>query len=64
MYKSTGDVAKIYGVHISTVQRWVKDGILKNVKKTPGGHFRIWLDGTEMDPPSDDQDKTETEKGK
>lgn len=37
---STGEYAKIIGVHKTTVWRWIRDGRLK-ASKTIGGHYRI-----------------------
>lgn len=37
---STGDVARLLGVSISSVSRWAEAGVLTGTK-TPGGHWRF-----------------------
>ena len=37
---TTGDVARLLGVSISSVVRWADQGVLPS-KKTPGGHWRF-----------------------
>jgi predicted site-specific integrase-resolvase len=44
MYKSTGFLAKEYSVTNETIQNWIKDGKFEKVKKTKGGHYRVWVD--------------------
>ena len=44
MYKSTGFLAKEYSVTNETIQNWIKEGKFEKVKKTKGGHYRIWVD--------------------
>lgn len=44
MFKSTGYVAKKYSVTNQAVQNWIKEGKFDRVKKTKGGHYRIWID--------------------
>jgi putative resolvase len=44
MYKSTGFLAKEYSVTNETIQNWIKDGKFERVKKTKGGHYRVWVD--------------------
>jgi len=43
MYRSTGYIAKKYGVTRETVVNWINDGKFESVKQTPGGHYRIWV---------------------
>jgi excisionase family DNA binding protein len=38
---TTREVARIAGVHASTVRKWVADGVLPWATKTPGGHYRF-----------------------
>lgn len=40
MWKTTGEVARDYGVSRTTILRWIQDGEF-TVRKTRGGHFRI-----------------------
>ena len=44
MYKSTGFLAKEYSVTNETIQNWIKEGKFDKVKKTKGGHYRVWVD--------------------
>jgi len=44
MYKSTGFLAKEYSVTNETIQNWIKEGKFDRVKKTKGGHYRVWVD--------------------
>jgi predicted site-specific integrase-resolvase len=44
MYKPTGFLAKKYAVTNETVQNWIKEGKFERVKKTKGGHYRIWVE--------------------
>jgi len=37
---TTGDVAVIFGVTLTTVKRWAEDGRLPSFR-TPGGHYRF-----------------------
>ncbi len=39
-FLSRGDVARLFGVSVSTVTRWARLGLLKTVR-TPGGHYRF-----------------------
>jgi excisionase family DNA binding protein len=39
-YMTTGEVARILGVGLNTVKRWISSGALRGVQ-TPGGHWRI-----------------------
>jgi len=42
-FLSRGEVAKLFGVSVSTVTRWARTGLLKAVR-TPGGHYRFRAD--------------------
>jgi predicted site-specific integrase-resolvase len=44
MYKSTGFLAKKYSVTNETIQNWIKEGKFEKVKKTKGGHYRVWVE--------------------
>jgi putative resolvase len=44
MYKSTGFLAREYSVTNETIQNWIKEGKFDKVKKTKGGHYRVWID--------------------
>lgn len=48
MYKSTGFLAKEYAVTNETIQNWVREGKFERVKKTKGGHYRIWVDEPQL----------------
>ncbi|HEY6928239.1 MAG TPA: helix-turn-helix domain-containing protein [Thermoanaerobaculia bacterium] len=37
---SRREVARLFGVSVSTVTRWARLGLLKTVR-TPGGHYRF-----------------------
>jgi len=39
-FLSSGEVAKLFGVSVSTVTRWARIGLIKTVR-TPGGHYRF-----------------------
>jgi excisionase family DNA binding protein len=39
-FLSRGNVARLFGVSVSTVTRWARTGVLKAVR-TPGGHYRF-----------------------
>jgi excisionase family DNA binding protein len=39
-FLSRGQVARLFGVSVSTVTRWARVGLLKAVR-TPGGHYRF-----------------------
>jgi DNA-binding transcriptional MerR regulator len=36
----TGVAARAVGVHLRTLQRWVKEGLIEPDVVTPGGHMR------------------------
>ncbi|HEY1252685.1 MAG TPA: helix-turn-helix domain-containing protein [Thermoanaerobaculia bacterium] len=38
-FLSRGEVARLYGVSLSTVTRWARTGLIQAVR-TPGGHYR------------------------
>ena len=38
-FLSRGEVARLFGVSLSTVTRWGRTGLLPTVR-TPGGHYR------------------------
>jgi excisionase family DNA binding protein len=42
-FLSRGEVARLFGVSLSTVTRWARTGLLKAVR-TPGGHYRFRAD--------------------
>jgi len=44
-FLSRGEVAKLFGVSVSTVTRWARTGLLKAVR-TPGGHYRFRAEET------------------
>jgi excisionase family DNA binding protein len=39
-FLSRGQVARLFGVSVSTVTRWARVGLLPAVR-TPGGHYRF-----------------------
>jgi excisionase family DNA binding protein len=39
-FLSRGDVSRLFGVSVSTVTRWARQGLLKTLR-TPGGHYRF-----------------------
>ena len=39
-YISIGETAKMLGVHVKTIRRWEKKGIIKEDYRTAGGHKR------------------------
>lgn len=39
-YVPTGEAARQLGMHIRTLQRWVRDGEIEPHSTTPGGHPR------------------------
>jgi excisionase family DNA binding protein len=39
-FLSRREVAQLFGVSVSTVTRWARQGLLKTVR-TPGGHYRF-----------------------
>ena len=39
-FLSRRDVARLFGVSVSTVTRWAQRGLLPTVR-TPGGHYRF-----------------------
>lgn len=45
VFLSRGDVARLFGVSVSTVTRWARQGLLKTLR-TPGGHYRFPADET------------------
>ncbi len=42
-FLSRGEVARLFGVSVSTVTRWARTGLLKAIR-TPGGHYRFRAD--------------------
>ena len=44
MWKSTGWIAKKEHVTNETIQNWIKEGYYDRVKKTKGGHYRVWVE--------------------
>ena len=44
-FLSRGEVARLFGVSVSTVTRWARTGLLKSVR-TPGGHYRFRAEET------------------
>jgi excisionase family DNA binding protein len=45
VFLSRADVARLFGVSVSTVTRWARQGLLKTLR-TPGGHYRFPADET------------------
>ena len=43
MYRSTGYVAKKYNVTRECVVNWINEDKFDDVKRTKGGHYRIWI---------------------
>jgi excisionase family DNA binding protein len=43
-YISSGEAARQIGVHLVTLQRWVKAGYVTPAGRTAGGHYRWDLD--------------------
>jgi excisionase family DNA binding protein len=39
-FLSRREVSSLFGVSVSTVTRWARQGLLKTVR-TPGGHYRF-----------------------
>jgi len=39
-FLTTGEAAKICGVKVNTIKRWIKSGLIAGIQ-TPGGHWRI-----------------------
>ncbi len=44
-FLSRGEVARLFGVSVSTVTRWARTGLIKAVR-TPGGHYRFRAEET------------------
>jgi predicted site-specific integrase-resolvase len=44
MWRSVGYLAKREGVVRQTIQKWIKNGKYETVKRTEGGHFRVWIE--------------------
>lgn len=44
MWKSVDYLKKLEGVSRQTIQRWIREGKYEQVKRTEGGHYRIWID--------------------
>jgi excisionase family DNA binding protein len=42
-FLSRGEVARLFGVSVSTVTRWARTGLVPAVR-TPGGHYRFRAD--------------------
>lgn len=42
-FLSRSEVARLFGVSLSTVTRWARTGLLPTVR-TPGGHYRYRAD--------------------
>jgi excisionase family DNA binding protein len=54
---TTGDVAVIFGVTLTTVKRWAEDGRLPSFR-TPGRHYRFRLEDVEALKAADAKDTT------
>jgi len=39
-YVTTGEAARVFGVGLNTIKRWIASGDLQGIR-TPGGHWRI-----------------------
>lgn len=46
-FLARGDVARLFGVSVSTVTRWARLGMLR-VLRTPGGHYRFPAEETRL----------------
>ena len=44
-FLSRHEVSELFGVSVSTVTRWARQGLLKTLR-TPGGHYRFPADET------------------
>src|SRR5262245_3808351 len=44
-FLSRREVSRLFGVSVSTVTRWARQGLLKTLR-TPGGHYRFPADET------------------
>ncbi len=44
-FLSRREVSRLFGVSVSTVTRWARQGLLK-AARTPGGHYRFPADAT------------------
>lgn len=44
MWKTSGQIAKLYGVSRMAVNKWIRAGRFDRVKTTLGGHYRIWYE--------------------
>ena len=44
-FLSRHEVSNLFGVSVSTVTRWARQGLLKTLR-TPGGHYRFPADET------------------
>jgi excisionase family DNA binding protein len=45
-FLSRVEVARLFGVSVSTVTRWARQGLLKTLR-TPGGHYRFPAEETQ-----------------
>lgn len=48
MWISVGRLAKRESVNRTTIQVWIKEGKYPQVKRTEGGHYRIWVEEPEV----------------
>jgi excisionase family DNA binding protein len=39
---TTREIAAIYGVDMSTIYRWLRNGLVPGAEKTPGRSWVIW----------------------